>query len=662
MPCLDDDTVWQLVQGELAVAAMARAEAHLDGCGDCRAVVATVARGSRPDGDDGGADAAGDADVLALAPGARLGRYVVGERLGSGAMGVVYAAWDPHLDRRVALKVLRDDGDAADAARPRLQREAQAMAKLADPHVVAVHEVGTAGGRVYVAMELVAGATLRAWAPARSWRQVCDVLVQAGRGLAAAHAAGLIHRDVKPDNVIVGDDGRARIGDFGLARGAGVDGAAAAGADGGGADVAVVDDDGAAAVTLTRTGVVVGTPAYMAPEVLRGGAADARADQFGFCVTAFEALHGVRPYAGASWQALLASIDAGAITRGPGAVPAWLDAILARGLAASPASRWPSLTALLDAIDARRHRRRHAWAWAGGAALAASAVTAAVVVAATGAAPAAAPRCDTGAAQLATVWDADARARSPRRWARSTGRGVGARRRRAHGRRARRLDRAVGGRPGRAVPGHHRHPRGGADAAATRGRCFERRRDELAALVARLETADRAIALRAVDAVAALPEPAECAALAAGAADPLPAEPAQRAAAVDAQRRIATARAALAVGDHARALADSAPLIADAEASGHAPTVAEAQLVRAAALRAAGDLRAAEDPALASLWAAERGHDDVGAAQAWLELVSLAGERRDLDEAEVRARHADAAIARAGAPEALAARLELARG
>ncbi len=159
----------------------------------------------------------------ALGRGVAVGRYVVLDRIGAGGMGVVYAAYDPELDRRVALKLLRPDRFGGDAGRLRLLREAQALARLTHPNVVAVYDVGTFGDRVFVAMELVEGETLRQWLRAeprspRPWREVLERFLPAGRGLAAAHAAGLVHRDFKPENVLLGRDGRARVVDFGLAK------------------------------------------------------------------------------------------------------------------------------------------------------------------------------------------------------------------------------------------------------------------------------------------------------------------------------------------------------------------------------------------------------------------------------------------------------------
>ena len=210
--------------------------------------------------------------------------YEIVGPLGAGAMGVVYQALDRALDRRVALK-LHVHRDGADPRR--VWREARAMARLADPHVVTIHEVGIHDERLFIAMELVAGSDARRWlrsAP-RTTAEILAVYRQAGLGLAAAHAVGIVHRDFKPDNVLVGNDGRVRVADFGLARS--VDRGA------------TQDDDTTVAADATArhtvSGFVAGTPAYMAPEIVAGSAADARSDQYAFCVAMYEALVGERP-------------------------------------------------------------------------------------------------------------------------------------------------------------------------------------------------------------------------------------------------------------------------------------------------------------------------------------------------------------------------------
>ncbi len=286
-----------------------------------------------------------------LTTGTMVDRFVVLERLGEGGMGVVYSAFDPQLDRKVAIKFLRHEVGTEE----RLLREAQAMARLSHPNVVQVFDVGSYHGRVFVAMEFVEGSTLKAWLKERPrrWSEMWPVLRDAARGLAAAHAAGIVHRDFKPDNVLVDRAGRARVTDFGLARSAEGTGTG--------------DPSGAAAAAplgepLTRTGAVVGTPMYMAPEQHLGEPTDAASDQFAFCVTLYEALYGARPFAGDTVPALAAAVISGELTPPPrdSSVPRWRRDLVLRGLARAPADRFPSIDALTAALDrdpvARRRR------------------------------------------------------------------------------------------------------------------------------------------------------------------------------------------------------------------------------------------------------------------------------------------------------------------
>ncbi|MEM9456749.1 MAG: serine/threonine-protein kinase [Myxococcota bacterium] len=294
-----------------------------------------------------------------------LGRFEILRRLGAGGLGIVYAARDRRLGREVALKRMRPearlpDGDA------RLLREAQAMARLSHPNVVTVYEAGELEGDVYVAMELVQGRTLRAWAAEaeRPWRERLRPLLAAGRGLAAAHQAGLVHRDFKPDNILVRPDGHVVVVDFGLAHG--LDGF-------GGPDelgeldgpVETADTPSASAdacTTLTRTGAVLGTPRYMAPEQHAGVATSPASDQYAFCVTTWEALLGAPPFTGQTLGALARAKQDGllAVPRSR-SVPAPILRALARGLEADPQRRWPSMDALLAMLghDPRRQR----WRW-----------------------------------------------------------------------------------------------------------------------------------------------------------------------------------------------------------------------------------------------------------------------------------------------------------
>ncbi len=278
----------------------------------------------------------------------KLGRFELGEVLGAGGMGVVHAAFDPELERRVAVKVLH--GKNADA-RTRLLREARAMAKLSHANVITVFDVGSADGEDFVAMELIEGGTLGDWIDRTKPRprDVITAFVAAGRGLAAAHAEGLVHRDFKPSNVLRSASGRIVVTDFGLAR--------SEGADGRPSQPAIGQPQKPTAPALTQTGSLLGTPAYMAPEQWRSEAVTPATDQFAFCVAVWEALTGKRPFGGDTLDDLRADVLEGPIDLDDSAVPRKLRPLLRRGLALDPTKRWPSMTALLDAIERTRSRR-----------------------------------------------------------------------------------------------------------------------------------------------------------------------------------------------------------------------------------------------------------------------------------------------------------------
>jgi len=293
------------------------------------------------------------------APRDRIGRFAVLHEIATGGMGVVYAARDEQLDRKVAIKLLLARETRDRETYGRMMREARAMARLSHPNVVQVHEVGRIEGDVFVAMEYLEGENLRGWLKAapRSWRDVLEIFRQAGQGLTAAHAAGIVHRDFKPDNVVVTTDRRVKVLDFGLARWHDPRDQLAA------AEVeeahvpspedderpATGDDDG---ISLTKTGFVMGTPAYMSPEQHRGFPADARSDQFSFCVALYEALYGRRPFPGATFHKVAKAI----LERDPlpppadSRVPKWLHRVVMRGLSRDPAERFPSMSALLNAF------------------------------------------------------------------------------------------------------------------------------------------------------------------------------------------------------------------------------------------------------------------------------------------------------------------------
>jgi len=295
----------------------------------------------------------------------RIGRFTLEEQLGSGGMGTVWRAHDERLGRLVALKFLRET-EQGEIGEARLFREAQGLAKIAHPNVVPVYDVGRHAGRVWIAMEYVPGRTLRSWVEREQppVRAIIEAWVAAGRGLAAVHAAGLVHRDVKPENAMLGDDGRIRLIDFGLVRAVDHmgDSLALTRPDSSDAHETTGGSDSQREVptTITTHGAVIGTPAYMAPEQLKGHAATPRSDQFGFCVGLVEALTGARPYRASTVGAQLLEIEQGR-PQLPEAVDRRVRRALARGLAPDPEARWPSLDALLDELERTlglRRRRR----------------------------------------------------------------------------------------------------------------------------------------------------------------------------------------------------------------------------------------------------------------------------------------------------------------
>jgi serine/threonine protein kinase len=324
--CPEDDALLQFVDG----VDDGSTPAHVRTCNRCQVAVALVLQSSSIGGTTLPAEELTSDGLIAwieeaqrrraslLPQGTKIGRYEILRRAGAGGMGVVYLAHDPDLDRKVAVKLLHPDKSDD----KRLLREARALAKVAHPNVVTVHDVGAVDEGVFVAMEFIEGQTLREWLRAeRDIDRILEVFIEAGRGLLAAHAAGLVHRDFKPDNVLIGDDDRVRVTDFGLAR-----------------------DHDPVRSQITQMGAVVGTPWYMAPEVLSGSHADARSDQFSFAVTLYQALIGHRP------RADLPLLESGAL-------PARLRRVLQRALRTDPAARFESMAELVSELTACRSKR-----------------------------------------------------------------------------------------------------------------------------------------------------------------------------------------------------------------------------------------------------------------------------------------------------------------
>ncbi len=281
--------------------------------------------------------------VETLEKGTQAGRYVIIEPLGEGGMGMVYLAEDPELNRRVAIKVLHTLPGGSDGiieARERLMKEARMLAQLSHAHVVSIHDVGTVNAQVFIAMEYVKGSDLSHWLEAqdRTWEEILEAFGKAGRGLEAAHERDLVHRDFKPQNVLISEDGAIRVADFGLA-----------------------EDDGLP-FQIDSAKSVTGTPAYMAPEQILNGRFDRQSDQFSFCVALWEALYKTRPYPGRSLAEISERFKKGSVSEidPKSSVPPWIGQCLLKGLAIDPRDRWPSMGTLLDALadDPRLRRRR----------------------------------------------------------------------------------------------------------------------------------------------------------------------------------------------------------------------------------------------------------------------------------------------------------------
>jgi tetratricopeptide (TPR) repeat protein/tRNA A-37 threonylcarbamoyl transferase component Bud32 len=400
--CPNEDELLALAEGAIPPGDALRVTSHIESCDACHVLVAharqTLLGRSGSLASSGAAQRTQEQPAGPLAAGTRVGRYVILELVGAGAMGTVYSAYDPELDRRIAIKLFRADSKAGglgpEVLQARLLREAQAMARLSHPNVVAVHDVGAYQGGVFVAMDFIAGPTLRAWLTerARSLPEVVAALTEAGRGLAAAHRSGIVHRDFKPDNVLVDREGRIYVTDFGLARLQGEPPARP--------DSAAAHEPAPAPLL---TGNVAGTPAYMAPEQWAGAAVDERADVFAYCVTLYEAIYGARPYPSEDPAAYRAALERDSLPPPPKGinVPVHVRNVLTRGLLAHPEDRFPSMEALLAELSRNPAAKRRF-------AIRASVVLGCVVALLLGARALdrrSALVCAAGEPRLAGVWD-----------------------------------------------------------------------------------------------------------------------------------------------------------------------------------------------------------------------------------------------------------------
>ena len=599
---------------------------------------------------------------------ALLGRYSLLRKLGEGGMGVVYSAYDEELDRRVAIKLLRVQSGSDSSAASRMLREAQLMAKLSHPNVVQVYDVGVVARRVFLAMEFVQGATLREWlhgTPAaprpapRPWPEVLAIYVQAGEGLAAAHAAGLVHRDFKPDNVLVGSDGRARVLDFGLAR-----------SDGHADDLGVSterNDEPSFETTrsrvsrrsseqpLTVAGTLIGTPAYMSPEQHLRVATDPRSDQFSFCVSLYEGVYGERPFAGHNANELRGGVLTGRMREPPPGrkVPAWLRKVLLRGLKVVPEERFPDMHALLAALsaDPGRARRR----WLAGLGLIAIAVAVGITFAQRRSSEAAV--CRNTERLLVGVWDED-RAAAVQSALNSTGlayaRDTWPRVQEQLGLYASTWQ-AMHVEVCEATNVHRTQSPALMD---LRMACLTDGLTELRTVVDVLASTDTQVAERAVQVATGMRPLARCADAAALTAGHVALSPATAAAVRDLDAALVQVRTELDAGRYARGLQLAREAVVAAERSGHDPARALTLFHRGKLEDAAGDFTSAERSYEAAYWLAEAVGEDSVRVEAATWLVELVGERLGRDRDSVQwGQHAEALVHRLGDPPELEAPL-----
>ncbi|MCX4241395.1 serine/threonine-protein kinase [Paraliomyxa miuraensis] len=538
----------------------------------------------------------------------RIGRFPILGRLGQGGMGTVFSAYDEELDRKIAVKVMRAvPGSGGTQGRERLRREAQAMARLSHPNIVAVHEVGEVDRQVFIAMEFVRGSSLDAWliAEPRPLATVLEVFLRAGRGLAAAHEAGLVHRDFKPSNVMVGDDGQVKILDFGLARDSNQRGGRSE-PPSSREDAFVEPHDR----SLTRTGAIVGTPAFMAPEQHRGEPATAKSDQWSFCVALYSALYGIHPFPVQTLPALVAAICDGAPVEAPKdtPVPAWVRRVVLRGLSRAPAERHPSMAALLEALAADPGARRRRWV---------------VRVAALGvlfgggfgvAQLTEREPCPDGREALLSAWDDARRTRV------ATALRDGA----PHGDDTwARVEPALDAYADAWVSSRHEacqvHRSGTVSDLLYERRlaCLSRSRSALDALVEVFEQADATVVEKAVSAVTGLPAIARCEDAEALLADVEPPSEAIAAEVASLRDRLARARSVEDAGRLQESIAAAEQVLARAEQLDYPPLVAEALLRRGTGQLLAGEGAAADQNLGTAAWIAiDCGHDEVAAEAA----------------------------------------------
>ncbi len=636
MKCLNDAQVRAFVEGLLDVQELTDVDDHLDACAACRKWVASAGR-------------VADSTSTELAPGSRVGRYTVLQRVGAGSMGVVYSAYDASLDRRVALKSLQPA--SAEHGGGQIQAEAQALAKLSHPNVVHVYEVFRHGDRTFLSMEYVQGSTLSEWMGQRerSREAILRVLLEAGAGLFAAHQSGLVHRDFKPDNVLIGADERPRVSDFGLARFAG----------------SIAEDPAAADLHRTQTlrtqsGLCAGTPAYMAPEQLNGGPATDKSDQFSFAIVAYEALTKTRPYPASTLKQLRERL-----TRQPERPPSMAGfsrhekavlAALRRSLDADPTRRFASLGELLKALAAPKTTASRFG-------------TAAVAFGLLALAGAVWARSDgetscTGATELARASWSEVQKQTVRSRFEQMRPSFGAAAADTVGRILDQYAKAWEESRTEACLETEVRKEQSATLLDRRMQCHDDLLAEFSALVGVFESADKDLVARAVTAASGLRPVSRCSRAALLTEGALPSAPDERAATIVLRKRLVSIRTDKLAGRYEKAERELRAALSGSDAGlRHKATQAEALALLGDVEKKLGRRTEAEQDLERAVFAGEHGGNPTAAAIAAVNLVGVLREDATRHkEAEHWARHAERSLEAAGSPPGLQADFHLGLG
>ncbi len=629
-------------------------ERHIDRCGTCREQVSKLVKMV----DVAQASTHARRGPERLESGDAVGRYVVIETLGVGGMGAVYLARDPKLDRPVALKVLHPRVHARNTElQERLQREAQLMARLNHPHVAAVHDVGSDHDRTFVVMEYLPGGTLRRWLIAtHHWREILAVFLDAGRGLAAAHAAGIVHRDFKPENVLFGHDNRVVVTDLGLAQHGALH-----------ASASPTLDDRLPSLDAPRVSAPMhasGTPRYMGPEQLRLSPVDARVDQFSFCVALAEALFGCHPYGVGGDKSIAAAIREGRLRPFPVSprVPRSIRRALVRGLAPDPGDRYPTMEDLLAAISrptglARPWVKSLLWA-----------VTALVLLALgawrTNAFGREDPnaRCQQGSERFADVWNAKLSERL-REAASATSLPLAEDAYKTASETFDEYGRAWVAAYHEACEATHVHGVQSQRVLELRIECLEQRSGELDAVIRAISaSSDPAHFTSVVDAASGLSDVRECAqAERQLIATALSSDPEKRQAVTTTRDLLNEARALLLLGEPREGLTAALEATDLAQPLDDVLLLAAAHFTLARLQESVADEQASANYELAAA-KAQLGSDDLLVAKSWLGLMRLATRSADYTGANDFAERADFALVRVGTDADMFGRLAKQRG